>query len=97
MDPRSSRFLEEEKIPQFTHIPKKITKQMVKESKYVFALDMEVLLLLNKEFPNNYEKIKNLGHQDSRARLNDPYKMNDENYRKIMQNIRKVCSDIILV
>ena len=69
---------------------------MIKNAKYVLALDLYVLNELNNLFPKHKEKIKLLNFQIPSINLIDPYKLDDLSYNKIMKDIKNVCFSIIL-
>jgi len=94
MDRRSRNFLVSKKINPYIHNPKKINVNTVKSCSLILALDLVVLGHLNKEFKNYREKIKLISSQNPKAILSDPYKLNEEEYKKIMQNLYDVCQEI---
>ena len=96
MDPRSQKFLIENNLKPKNHVPKKISSDMIKNAKYVLALDLYVLNELNNLFPKHKEKIKLLNFQIPSINLIDPYKLDDLSYNKIMKDIKNVCFSIIL-
>ena len=73
MDARSINFLNKYNIDAALHSPKKITEQLVRNSKIIFALDVQVLMDLNKIFPAHMKKIKLLNYQFPKKNLSDPF------------------------
>ena len=61
------------------------------ESDFIFCLDHMVLNRINTIFPKYRKKIKILNFQDPTFRLKDPFKMNNQAYLKVMEDIEKVC------
>lgn len=95
MDPRSEKFLIQNGIKPKEHIPKKISLNLVKNAKYIFALDLYILNELNNLFPKHKEKIKLLNFQSPSKNLIDPFKLDDTSYKSIMNNIKNVCFSFI--
>ena len=58
MDPRSQKFLNKIGFKNTLHTPQRINNQVVKESDVIYALDVIVLMQLNKLYPRNINKIK---------------------------------------
>ena len=96
MDYRTQDFLDSEGIKVGVHNPKKINQKLVKESKYIFSLDYEILGYLNRLFPNSGQKIKLLSFQQPKIKLPDPYQMNSDDYVEIMKLIKEVCDNLRL-
>lgn len=94
MDPRSIKFLERYKVDSALHSPKKITESIVKNSKIILALDVQVLMGLNHAFPSYMKKIKLLNYQQPRKNLPDPYILDDEAYMGVMEDIKFVVDNI---
>ncbi len=95
MDPRSEKFLIQNGIKPKEHIPKKISLSLVKNAKYILALDLYILNELNNLFPKYKEKIKLLNFQSPSKNLIDPFKLDDTSYKSIMNNIKNVCFSFI--
>tara|TARA_B100000035_G_C20905216_1_gene511331 strand:- start:96 stop:524 length:429 start_codon:yes stop_codon:yes gene_type:complete len=96
MDPRSVRFLEQNKIRNTLHIPKKINLESVMKNDLILALDIEILLALNKSFPLQKKKIKLITYQNPKIKIQDPYHLSDEEYYKVMEKLLSVCKDLKL-
>ena len=67
---------------------------MIIESEIVFAMDMKILLELNKRFKNYSDKFKLFSLKNENLILNDPYKFNEKDYTVIMDKIDYVASKI---
>ena len=91
MDPRSRNFLLNKGYNVKIHTPKKINKEIMIESDFIFCLDHMVLNKINTIFPKYRNKIKILNFQDPTCRLRDPFKMDNQAYLKVMEDIEKVC------
>lgn len=93
MDPRSINFLKSKGINETTHMPKSINDFILKNSRHVFALDMFVLMELNKRY-GSQSKFKLLNFKKPSLQIYDPYKMNDHGYIDIMNKIESVVNII---
>lgn len=96
MDPRSLDFLKQNKIAYSFHNPKKINNKMLNYFDYIFAVDLYVLNELNKSYPKYKHKFKLLTYQFSDISLIDPYKLKNDGYNKVMNNIKYVTANIKL-
>lgn len=94
MDIRSYNYLNDRYAEMPFHQPRKITKKMIIESEIVFAMDMKILLELNKRFKNYSDKFKLFSLKNENLILNDPYKFNEKDYTVIMDKIDYVASKI---
>lgn len=94
MDERSIKYLKENFNKTPFHQPKKITLKDLQSSDIIFALDIPILMMLNKKFKKYNNKFRLLGLNDERVMLNDPYKMSKEDYYAIMKKIEYVISKI---
>ena len=94
MDPRSEGYLRSLNIDFKLHVPKKLDSALVSDSQLILALDPFILMQLNKKFPNQSKKIKLMTYQNTEIVLTDPYKFDEKNYLKIMQNIDKVIENL---
>jgi protein-tyrosine phosphatase len=94
MDQRSQHFLHNKGIRTNLHNPKRISKEMIIRSSQVFALDIAILQKLNSDFPKFSGKIKLLNFQQPKILLSDPFKMQDDEYFKIMERIESVCDNL---
>lgn len=96
MDDRSKEYLSSEGIDVGIHNPRRISDKMVDQSKYIFALDFSILMQLNKLYKKNISKIKLLTYQTKNIILNDPYKLNHDEYMVVMNKIKEVVNKIDL-
>lgn len=94
MDIRSHNYLNDRYGEMPFHQPRKITQKMIIESDIVFAMDIKILLELNKNFKNYSEKFKLFSLKNKNIIINDPYKFNDKDYIEIMDKIDYVASKI---
>ena len=62
----------------------------------IFALDVQILMILNETYPKFRHKIKTLNHLEPLVSLSDPYKYDIEEYDQILSNIEKVCCNLQL-
>ena len=94
MDERSMRYLKENfnKIP--FHQPTKISINDLRNNDIIFALDISILMMLNKKYKKYNDKFRLLSLKDEKINLNDPYKMNNQDYNEIMKKIEYVISKI---
>lgn len=94
MDPRSIKFLKKtyDDIP--LHVPRKITKNLAAESDIIYALDLKILVELNKKFSSVNSNIKLFTLENEKIFLNDPFKFSDIEYENIMKKILYVSSNI---
>jgi len=95
MDDRSIKFLSEQNIYNILHSPKRLNEDAFNMSKYVFALDMQVLLEINKRFGVS-QKTKLLSFQNPKIIFKDPFRFSDDAYQFEMEKIKKVCLDLII-
>lgn len=96
MDPRSRKYLEENGIKNNIHNPKKISKKILNYFDYFIAVDSYVLNKLNKAYPKYRHKFFLATAHINNIYLVDPYKMNDEDYKDIMNKIKITSCDINL-
>lgn len=94
MDRRSMQFLKKRNIQDLMHTPKNISNKVINKYDEIYALDFSILFELNKQYPKFSNKIKLLSYKDPSINLSDPYKMNNEDYFKIMEKIDLVCSNL---
>ncbi len=94
MDPRSKDYLMKNNYDFSNHLPRKISAKIINDFDLILALDIFILMQLNKNFAKSKEKIKILTYQDPKIILNDPYNFNINDYKEVMQNIEKICLDI---
>ena len=90
MDPRSVDYLKENNIAYELHNPKKIDKNFLNSSNIVFAMDIIVLMHLNKTYKNFRHKFKLFTYKQSNLQIKDPYKLSEEEYKNVMVKIKLV-------
>ena len=90
MDFRSVDYLKENNIAYEVHNPKKIDKNFLNSSHIVFAMDAMVLMHLNKTYKNFRHKFKLFTHQQRNLRIKDPYRLPEEEYKNVMNQIKFV-------
>ncbi len=91
MDPRSQKFLHKIGFKNTLHSPQRINNRIMKESDVIYALDIIVLMQLNKLFPKYRSKIKLLSSVSPNKNLSDPFHYNEEAYIRVMEDIKEVC------
>ena len=90
MDRRSEKFLQSKNIIDTQHLPKKIDHKIVINSKIIYAMDVFILMELNKMFPRHRDKFKLFNYLDPSSRVLDPYKFNDQEYLEVMCQINRI-------
>lgn len=90
MDSRSADYLKENNIAYEVHNPKKIDKNFLISSDIVFAMDTMILMHLNKTYKNSRHKFKLFTHQQRNLRIKDPYRLPEEEYKNVMNQIKFV-------
>lgn len=96
MDPRSISFLESKGVKDILHNPKKINKKMLNYFNFFIAVDIFVLNELNKIYPKYRHKFVLATSQIDNIELRDPYRMDNNDYKKIMESIKIVSESIKL-
>lgn len=96
MDPRSLDFLSKNNMVHSFHNAKKINTKMLSYFDYFFAVDMFVLHELNKNYPKYKYKFKLFTSQFNDISIVDPYGLQDDEYIKVMNDIKYVTSKIEL-
>tara|TARA_A100001011_G_C14297901_1_gene839329 strand:+ start:2470 stop:2916 length:447 start_codon:yes stop_codon:yes gene_type:complete len=96
MDPRSVDYLRQSNISYEIHNPKKIDKRFLNTSNIIFAMDTTILMLLNKLYKGHRNKIKLFTHKHTDLNILDPYKLNREEYKKVMNDINFVVENLVL-
>ena len=94
MDERSRKFLIKKNYKPLTHIPRKFSRELAEGSKIILALDAYVLMELNRKHRNKMQKIKLLSFQTNKIKLPDPYKLDEESYNQVMEDIELVCKSL---
>ena len=90
MDLRSLNYLKENKCSYEIHSPKRINKGFLNSSDTIFAMDTKVLMYLNKNYKNYRNKFKLFTYQHRNIQIKDPYKLSEEKYKKVMDDIKFV-------
>jgi len=96
MDPRSLNFIKQNNLQHSFHNTKKINKKMLNYFDCFFAVDFFVLNELNKTYPKYKHKFKLFTYQFNDVRIIDPYKLGNDEYIKVMNDIKYVASNIQL-
>ena len=96
MDKRSRNYLLRKDYNPQTHIPRKLTREMVEESELILALDANVLMEVNRKYRKYMNKIKILTFQNNKIKLPDPFRFDDFEYEKVMEDIEKICTSLKL-
>ena len=94
MDKRSANFLKDFGYSNTTHIPRKISKEIMASSIIIFAMDAQVLQMLNKLYPRFRSKVKLFSFKNPKVNLRDPYKLCESDYKTVMENIKKISKTI---
>jgi protein-tyrosine-phosphatase len=96
MDTRSLDFLKQNDIQHPFHNAKKINKKMLNYFDYFLAVDLFVLTELNKNFPKYKHKFKLFTSQFNHLNIIDPYRLKEDEYLKIMNDIKYATENIDL-
>ena len=96
MDPRSAKYLASIGLNNIIHNPKKITKKMLNYFNYFIAIDSFVLNQLNSIYPKYKHKFILATAHVKNINLIDPYRMNENDYQVIMENIKIISNTIDL-
>lgn len=91
MDDRSLKFLRSLNINlDYLHMPKKLNYKIIKNAKYIFGMDHLCIKLLNESFSSEMSKIKLFSHQNKDISIIDPYKLPDNEYEAVMNDIHHI-------
>ena len=90
MDLRSINFLESKNFKFTNHIPRPITKKILNDSDTIFAMDYFILDMLNKKYSSYSNKFKLFTYLNPKIIIKDPYKLNDNEYYKVMDDIYNI-------
>ena len=91
MDDRSLKFLRSLNINlDYIHMPKKLNYKIIKNAKYIFGMDHLCIKLLNESFSSEMSKIKLFSHQNKDISIIDPYKLPDNEYEAVMNDIHHI-------
>jgi len=96
MDPRSLKFLNENNANFNFHTPKRINKKMLDYFDKFLAVDLYVLNKLNANYPKYRHKLSSLTTQFNDINIIDPYHFQQDEYNKIMNDIKYVVENINL-
>ncbi len=96
MDARSLAFLKEKNVNHGFHTPKKINNKMLNYFDVFLAVDHYVLNQLNITYPKHKYKFQSLTSQFRDINILDPYRFQDDEYMKIMNDINYVAENINL-
>lgn len=96
MDPRSLDFLKKNNVAHSLHNTKKINNKMLNYFDFFFAADLFVLKELNKIYPKYKYKFKLLTSQFDDISIIDPYRLQNNEYIKVMNDIKHVTAAIKL-
>ena len=96
MDPRSLKFLQDEDVSHDFHTPKKINLKMLNYFDKFLAVDFYVLNQLNTNYPKYKHKFCLITGQLSDISIVDPYRLQDEGYKRVMKDIKHVVENINL-
>jgi len=90
MSKRSLKFLLKNGYDHKVHIPKKVNSEIIKNFDITLAMDVEVLMYLNDQFPNQKSRIKLFNYQQPSYSIPDPYQFNEKDYFDVMKKIKFV-------
>ena len=96
MDPRSLKFLDDSNVDLKLHTPKKINKKMLDYFDIFLTVDFLVLNQLNIAYPKYKHKFRSLTAQFREIDIIDPYKVDANEYLKVMNDIKYVAEKINL-
>ena len=90
MDSRSVDYLKQNNIVIEMHNPKKIDKNFLNSLNVIFAMDVMILMHLNKTYKNFRHKVKLFTYQQRNLQIKDPYRLPEKEYRIVMDQIKLV-------
>tara|TARA_B100000927_G_scaffold248559_1_gene212239 strand:+ start:599 stop:1042 length:444 start_codon:yes stop_codon:yes gene_type:complete len=96
MDARSLAFLKENNVNHDFHTPKKVNKKMLNYFDKFLAIDFYVLNQLNIAYPKYKNKFQSITKQFQDINILDPYRLQADEYLKIMNDIKHVSENINL-
>ena len=96
MDKRSIAFLESLNVKSKLHTPKRINKRILNYFDFFITVDFYVLNELNKLFPKYKNKFKLASSQFEGKDIIDPFRLDDEQYEKVMRDIQFISNKINL-
>tara|TARA_A100001015_G_C14913328_1_gene681346 strand:+ start:867 stop:1298 length:432 start_codon:yes stop_codon:yes gene_type:complete len=97
MDPRSKNYLLNLGIDDVKHSTQIVDKKMMDFADKIYALDLKVLMDIQKKFPNHMHKVKVINFKDPSIKTNDPYRIKEINqYNKCLENIHKIIKNLVL-
>lgn len=95
MDQRSINFLNAKNYEKKIHNPTRVSLELIKDNDLILAMDSLVLFQLNEKYNRFSYKFKIFNHNNAKINLHDPFKMNDEDYFQIMENIEYLCNQLL--
>ncbi len=96
MDARSLKFLQDEKVNHDFHTPKKVNGKMLNYFDKFLAVDFYVLNQLNVNYPKYKDKFCLLTGQFSDISIVDPFRLQEDEYQRTMDDIKHVSENIDL-
>ena len=90
MDLRSVKYLKEHNCFFEIHNPRGIDKNFLNFSDIIFAMDIKVLMYLNKNYRRHVNKFKLFTYKHANMQIKDPYNLSDEEYKSVLDNIKFV-------
>ena len=78
MDKRSIAYLDSKSIEHTFHTPKKINTKKVEECDLLICFEIDILLRLQKKFPQFAKKIKIYNYNKPEIYVTDPFKIKDK-------------------
>ena len=96
MDLRSTNYLKQNNLAHEVHTPKKLDKKLLNSSDIIFAMDIKILMHLNKTYKNFRHKFKLFTYQHRNLRIDDPYELSKEEYNNVMDKIKFVIDSFTL-
>lgn len=96
MDKRSINYLKSIGITSKIHTPKRINKRILNYFDFFIAVDLYVLNELNNLFPKYKNKFKLASSQFEGRTIIDPFKLDDEQYKIVMEDINYISNNIEL-
>ena len=91
----SAKFLKEEGINFALHTPKKINKRMLDYFDHFLAIDFYVLNQLNINYPKYRHKFVSYTSQFDDLSILDPFRFQDHDYLRTMNDIKYVAENIV--
>ena len=96
MDERSLKFLHDVNVNHDFHTPKKINVKMLNYFDKFLAVDFYVLNQLNINYPRYKHKFCLITGQFNDISIVDPYRLEEDEYKRTMNDIKHVSENIDL-